>query len=203
MLLDRAAAVALRDGVRGRPACRPTSALPSGPARNRSRARFHAFARIYARAHVAVDALEPAARAKRVELVRVLHELERAQAVVIRGVERRQRVVVAMQQREIARALEVDHGFRRVRRARLLERGERVVVALQLALRLRDAQQAQAIVGALGQDLAILNDGVLPAALLETRGRRGRRSHCPLRPLGREPARRRRAHARQQRNRNP
>ena len=86
---------------------------------------------------------------------------------MIRGVERRQRLVVATEQREIARALEIDHRLGRIRRARRLERRERVVVAFQLALRLRDAQQAQPILGVRGEDLAVLADRVFPAALLE------------------------------------
>jgi hypothetical protein len=86
---------------------------------------------------------------------------------VIGGIERVERVVVAAEQREIARALEVGHRFRRVRRARLLERRERFFVALELALRLSDAQQAQPILGVGSENLAVLGDRVGPAPLLE------------------------------------
>src|SRR6185369_5231959 len=74
MLLEGATAVALRDGVRAReravrhphfPAAEPEVELASG---------FDRLARIHARAHVLVHALEPAAGAIRVELVRALHE---------------------------------------------------------------------------------------------------------------------------------
>ena len=114
-----------------------------------------------------MDALKAAALAIGVELGRALDERERAQPAVIRRVERGERVVVAAEQCEVARALEIDHRFGRIRRARGLERRERVVVTLELALRLRDAQQAQAILGVRSEDLAVLADRVLPAALLE------------------------------------
>ena len=171
--------------------------VPSGmrtsqrPTQKSNAARLgNAFARIHARAHVAVHALEAAELAIPVELRRALDERERAQAAVIGGVERRERLVVAAEQREIARALEIDHRLGRVRRARVLERRERVVVALQLALRLRDAQQAQAILGVRGENLAVLGDRVVPTALLERELggiRNGRRrlaflAHRALRP---------------------
>ncbi len=99
--------------------------------------------------------------------MRLLDEREGAQTAVIRGVERPERVVVAIHEREIARALEIDHRLGRVRRACLLERRERLVVAPQLALRLRDSQQAEAVLGIGREDLAVLADRVFPAALLE------------------------------------
>ena len=139
---------------------RPTQKSNAAASRN-------AFAGIDARADVAVDALETAPLAIAIELRCALDERERAHAAVIGGVERRERLVVAAEQSEIARALEIDHRLGRVRRARGLERRERVVVALQLALRLRDAQQAQPILGVRGQNLAILADRVVPAAFLE------------------------------------
>src|SRR5262249_50093534 len=94
-------------------------------------------------------------------------ETERSQAVVVGRVERGERVVVAAQQGEVARALEVDHRFGRIRGAGLLERGQRLVVALELALGLRDAQQAQAVLCVAREDRAVLADRVFPAALLE------------------------------------
>ena len=86
---------------------------------------------------------------------------------MIGGIECRERVVRAAEQREVARALEIDHRFGRVRRARLLERRERVLVAAELALGLGDPQQAQAILGIRREDLAVLRDRVLPAGFLE------------------------------------
>ena len=74
----------------------------------------------------------------------------------------------------------------------VLERRERVVVTFELALRLRDAQQAQPVLGVRGENLAVLGDRLLPAPLLERElggVRDGRRRLAFLRTErpGREP----------------
>src|SRR6185503_4101140 len=120
-LLDRAAAVTLRDRVRADQRAVRHADFPM-PEPEIERGRLgNAFARVDARAHVAVHALIAAELAKPGELRCALDERERAQAAVIGGIERPERIVVAAEQREIARALEVGHRFRGVRRARLLE----------------------------------------------------------------------------------
>src|SRR5688572_5737615 len=166
-LLDRAAAVALRDGVRPDQRAVGHADFPA-PDPEVERARLDdAFARVNARTDVAVHALITAELAEPSELRRALDECERSQPAVIGGIERRERIVVAAEQREIARPLKVGHRFRRIRGARLLERRERLLVPLQLALRLRDAQPAQPILGVRGEDLAVLGDRLVPPSLLE------------------------------------
>src|SRR5690606_25580902 len=101
------------------------------------------LAREYARPDAAEHAREARLGAQRVELGRLLEQRERADAEMIRRVERVERRGALAERGEVARALELDHALRAVRGARVLERRERVPMAAELALGLRDPEPAQ------------------------------------------------------------
>ena len=86
---------------------------------------------------------------------------------MVRRLELSQGLVRPAKPQQDASALYVN---RRLRRAVLdgpLQRPERRLVATELALRLRDPQPAQPVLGIGLEQLAIFDDGVFPAPFLE------------------------------------